>query len=107
MRVEDIEKIIEMWRGHILVEALEGYELEIHNDVPHYFAAIALYLDSLTVRAAGDTHDFYEGYKKAANDILNFIGVEMLEDNQTKQILLRRKTSEEDKQEILKKYIWE
>ncbi len=107
MRVEDFEKIIEMWRGHILVEALEGYDIEIQDDVPDHFAAIALYLDSLTVRAAGNTQEFYEGYKKAATDILNLIGVEIFEDTETKLILIRRKAIEEDKQEILKKYIWE
>lgn len=107
MRVEDFDKIKEMWKDHILVEALQGYDLEIEDGLPEHFAAIALYLDSLTVRAAGDTHDFYEGYRKAATDILNLIGVEILEDKETKLILLRRKATEEDKQEILKKYIWE
>ena len=107
MKVEEFEKIKEMWKGYILVDGLEGYDLKIDDDVPESFAAIALYLDSLTVRAAGDTHEFYEGYRKAATDILNLIGVEILEDNGLKQILIKRKAIEEDKQEVLKKYIWE
>jgi hypothetical protein len=107
MRVEDFNKIVEMWERLILVEALEGYSLEIDEDVRLEFAAIALYLDSTTVRAAGEIQEYYEGYKQAATDILNLIGVELVEDHEMKTIQIKRISTEDDKQEILKKHIWE
>ncbi len=107
MRIEDFNKILEMWERHILVETLEDYSLEIESDVPKEFAAIALYLDSSTVRAAGEIQEYYEGYKQAATDILNFMGVELVEDHEMKTIHIKRIASEEDKQELLKKLIWE
>ncbi len=106
MRVKDFDKIVEAWKSQILVDALWGYSLEIDEEVPKEFAAIALYLDSLTVRAAGETTEFYEGYKKASTDVLELIGVEMIQDDEMKTILIKRKANEEDKQEILKQYIW-
>lgn len=107
MRVDDFNKIVEMWERHILVEALEGYSLEIGEDVRTEFAAIALYLDSTTVRAAGEIQEYYEGYKQAATDILNLIGVELVEDHEMKIIQIKRISTEDDKEELLKKYIWE
>ncbi|GIW46390.1 MAG: hypothetical protein KatS3mg078_0267 [Deltaproteobacteria bacterium] len=106
MRVEDFDKIVEMWKKHILSDVLKDYKLEIDEDVPKEFAAIALYLDSSTVRAAGEVLEYYDGYRQAASDILNLIGVEMLQDDTLKVIRIRRKAVEEDKQELLKKYIW-
>lgn len=107
MRIEEFEKIIGMWKKHILIEGLEGYSLEIDTDVPNELASIALYLDSSTVKAAGEIQEFYEGYKQAATDILNLIGIEMIEDSDMKTILIKRKATDQDKQELLKKYIWE
>jgi hypothetical protein len=106
MKVEEFEKIVEAWKSHILVDALEGYSLEIDEDVPREFAAIALYLDSLTVRAAGETTEYYDGYRKASTDILHLIGIEMIQDDEMRAIYIKRKAYEEDKQEILKQYIW-
>jgi hypothetical protein len=106
MKVDDFDKIVEAWKSHILVDALWGYSLEIEEDVPREFAAIALHLDSLTVRAAGETTEFYDGYRKASVDILELIGVEMVQDDEMKTILIKRKFAEEDKQEILKQHIW-
>jgi len=107
MKIEDFDKIVEVWERHILVETLEDYSLEIGHDVPREFAAIALYLDSTTVRAAGEIQEYYEGYRQAASDILNFMGVELVEDHEMKTIHIKRTVTEHDKQEILKKYIWE
>ena len=106
METEGFERIVEMWRNYILVDALEGYQLEIDEDVPKEFAAIALYLDYATVRKAGDVEDYYQGYRQAAVDILNLIGVEMSQDDMMKVILIKRKISAEVKQEKLKEYIW-
>jgi hypothetical protein len=106
MNVEEFEKILAMWKSYLLVDALEDYHLEIDEDVPRQFASIALYLDSTTVRAAGEVMDYYNGYRQAAADILNLIGVEMVQDDEMRIIQIRRKTSQEDKQEKLKEYIW-
>jgi hypothetical protein len=107
MKIKDFDKVLEMWERHILVETLEEYSLEIGDDVPKEFAAIALYLDSSTVRAAGEIQEYYEGYRQAATDILNFMGVELVEDHEMKMIQIKRTATEQDKQELLKKLIWE
>ena len=106
MNQEDIDRIIEAWKSHLLVGPLEGYQLEIADDVPEAFAALALYLDSKTVRASGEIEEFYEGYRQAAVDVLNLIGVEIAQDDQMKVISLFRKETGDDKQEELKKHIW-
>ena len=106
MNQEDIDRIIEAWKSHLLVGPLEGYQLEIADDVPEAFAALALYLDSKTVRASGEVEEFYEGYRQAAVDVLNLIGVEIAQDDQMKVISLFRKETGDDKQEELKKHIW-
>ena len=106
MNVDEFEKILDIWKRYLLVDALEDYQLEIDDDVSKQCAAIALYLDSNTVRASGEVLDYYNGYKQAASDILNLIGVEMVQDDEMKLIQIRRKTSQDDKQEELKEYIW-
>lgn len=106
MKKEEIEKVIQAWKNHLLVDQLEGYQLEISEDVPLEFAAIALHLDSKTVRAAGEVEEFYEGYRQAAVDVLNLIGVEIAQDDQLRVISLFRKESGNSKQEELIKHIW-
>lgn len=106
MKSEDFDKIVEMWRNHILVDALEGYNLEIDEDVPNEFAAIAVYLDSATVRKAGDLEDYYQGYRQAAADVLGLIGVEMVQDDEMRIILIKRKVGQGVEQEQLKEFIW-
>jgi hypothetical protein len=106
MKKEDIDKIIQAWKDHLLVHQMEGYQLEISEDVLPEFAAIALYLDSKTVRASGEVEEFYEGYRQAAVDVLNLIGVEIAQDDQLRVISLFKKESAEDRQEELKKHIW-
>ena len=81
MKVDEFEKIIESWRSYILVDALQDYSLEIDEDVPKEFAAIALYLDTTTVRAAGETTEYYDGYRRAATDVLNLLGLQMVQDD--------------------------
>jgi len=106
MNVDEFEKIVESWRSYILVDALAGYSLEIDEDVPKEFAAIALYLDTTTVRAAGETTEYYDGYRKAATDVLNLLGLQMVQDDEMRIIHIKRRASEEDKEELLKEYIW-
>lgn len=106
MKKEEIEKVIEAWQNHLLVGHMEGYHLEIGDNVPPEFAAIALFLDSKTVRASGETEEFYEGYRQAAVDVLGLIGVEIAQDDQLKVISLFKKESGNDKQEELMRHIW-
>lgn len=106
MKKEEIEKVIEAWQNHLLVGHMEEYHLEIGDNVPPEFAAIALFLDSKTVRASGETEEFYEGYRQAAVDVLSLIGVEIAQDDQLKVISLFKKESGNDKQEELMKHIW-
>lgn len=106
MKKEAIDKIIDAWKSHLLVGPLEGYQLEIADDVPEAFAALALYLDSKTVRASGESEEYYEGYRQAAVDVLNLIGVEIAQDDQMRVVALFRKETGDDKQEELKKHIW-
>ena len=106
MKKEEIDKIIEAWKSYLLQGQLEEYELEIDNSVPMEFAAIALHLDVQTVRAAGQVEEYYEGYRQAAVDVLNIMGVEIAQDDYKKVISLFKKESDDDKQEELKKHIW-
>jgi hypothetical protein len=106
MTNEEIEKIIESWKNHLATGGMEDYKLEIEDNVPKEFAAIALYLDSKTVKASGANENYYEGYRQASIDVLNVIGVQMAQDDQTRIITLFRKESDDAKQEELKKHIW-
>jgi hypothetical protein len=106
MNKEDIEKVIDAWKSHLLVGQLEGYQLEIDKNIIPEFAAIALFLDSKTVKAAGEIEEYYEGYRQAAVDVLNLMGVEIAQDDQFKVISLYKKEKDDDKQEELKKHIW-
>ncbi len=106
MNKEDIEKVIESWKTHLLVGPLEGYQLDIDKHILPEFAAIALFLDSKTVKAAGEVEEYYEGYRQAAVDVLNLMGIEIAQDDQFKVISLYKKERDEDKQEELKKHIW-
>lgn len=106
MNKEEVDKIIEEWKRFLLTGQLEGYELEIDHAVPREFAAIALFLDTKTVRAAGELEDFYQGYRQASVDVLNLLGVEISQDDQMKVITVYKKERGADKQEELKKHIW-
>lgn len=106
MNNEEIEKIIEAWKNHLFAGGLKDYKLEIDDDVPMEFAAIALYLDSKTVKASGGKEGYYEGYKQASVDVLKVMKVQIAQDDQMKVITIYRKESDDAKQDELKKHIW-
>ena len=106
MRVDQYDKVVEMWSNHILKGPLEEYELEIEPEISKDLAAIALYLDSKTVRASGEVEEFYEGYKRAAVDLLAFIGVELAQDDENKVIKVFKSSNTAELQEQLKEHIW-
>ena len=106
MRVDEFEKVIEKWKGYILRGPLEDYTLEIDPAISDELAAIALFLDIQTVRASGEIEEFYEGYRKAATDILEFIGVHLAQDDEMKIVRINISPNNADLQEQLKQHIW-
>ncbi len=106
MNVNTLDAVIDMYSNHLLKGELEGFRIEIDPQVEDELAAIALYLDSKTVRASGEVEEFYEGYKRAAFDILSFIGVEFFEDRENKSIKIMKSRYDSNLQEELKKSIW-
>ncbi len=106
MKKEIVDRVIEAWKNHLLQGELQDYQLEIDEKVPVKFAAIALHLDSRTVKASGKEEEYYEGFRDAAVEILNLIEVEIVQDDQMRVITLVHKPPENDKQEELKKHIW-
>ncbi len=101
-----LDAVIEMYTNHLLQGELEGFQIEIAPEIKDEIAAIALYLDSKTVRASGEIEEFYEGYKRAAFDVLSFMGIEFFEDRENKLIRVMKSNYDANLQEELKKNIW-
>ncbi|MGI9553535.1 MAG: hypothetical protein ACR2NC_01315 [Thermodesulfobacteriota bacterium] len=106
MRVDEFDKIIDKWKGYILRGPLEDYTLEFDPDISEELIAIALFLDIQTVRASGEVEEFYEGYRKAATDILEYIGVHLAQDDERKIVRVNISPNNADLQEELKQHIW-
>ncbi len=106
MRIDQFDKVVEYWKKYVLTGPLSEYKLEIDPDLEKHIVSLALYLDVKTVRAAGETELFYEGYRQAATDILNFVGVELTQDDDKKVIKVLKSTIPADVQEKLKEFIW-
>ena len=104
--VDDYDEVLELWKKRVLSVGMADYKLEIEDDIPKSHVAIALYLDYMTVKASGNTNDFFEGFSKAAKDLLNFLKIEMTQDNEMKIVLIRRSSEYHDTQERLKQYLW-
>ena len=88
------------------VDELEEYSLEIDPDISNDIAAIALYLDQKTVKASGEIEEFYDGYRSAANDILELIGVCLEQDDENKVVKVAIAPNNSSLQEELQKHIW-
>lgn len=106
MNQETIDKIINAWKNHLLQGELQDYQLEIDDKVPVEFVALALHLDSRTVKASGKQEEYYEGYRDAAIEMLTLLQVEIVQDDQLKVIALLHKQMDDDKQEELAQHIW-
>jgi len=106
MNEKSIDRVINAWKNHLLQGELENYQLEIGENVSIKFAAIALHLDSRTVKAAGKEEEYYEGYRDAAVEVLNLLQIEIVQDDHSKVISLYHKEIDDDKQEELKQNIW-
>jgi len=106
MRVDEFDKVIEQWKNYIFRGPLEDYSLEIDPDISNDIAAIALYLDQKTVKASGEIEEFYEGYKRAAGDILELVGVFLEQDDENKVVRVSIAPNNSSLQEELQKHIW-
>jgi hypothetical protein len=101
-----VDRVIDGWKNHLLQGELQDYQLEIDERVPIKFAALALHLDSRTVKASGKQEDYYEGFRDAAVEVLNLLQVDIVQDDQLKVICLIYREREDDKQEELAQHIW-
>jgi len=106
MRVDEFEKIVERWKNYILRGPLEDYTLEIDPAISNELAAITLFLDINTVRASGEVEEFYEGYRKASTDVLEFMGIHLTQDDEMKIVKIDTSSNNADLQEQLKQHIW-
>jgi len=104
--IENAKEVIEDWKSQVLVGPLEEYELEIDEEVPAEYAAATLFLDLYTMKASGNTNDYFAGYSKAASDILKFMGVEIFQDDLQKKVYIKRNLEFDKTQEKLKEFLW-
>jgi len=105
MKQETIDRVINAWKNHLFQGELQDYQLEIDENVPLAFAAIALHLDSRTIKASGKEEEYYEGFREAAIEVLSLIQVEIAQDDQLKVISLYHKETDDGKQEELAQHI--
>ena len=106
MRVDEFDKVVDKWKNYIFRGPLEEYSLEIDPDISDDIVAIALYLDQKTVKASGEIEEFYDGYRSAANDILELIGVCLEQDDENKVVKVAIAPNNSSLQEELQKHIW-
>ena len=106
MDQKTVDRVIEGWKNHLLHGDLGDYQLEIDERVPIKFAALALHLDSGTVKASGKEEEYYEGFRDAAVEVLKLLQVEIVQDDQLKVISLIYREFEDDNQKELAKHIW-
>ena len=106
MTAEQYEKIVDRWKQYIFRGPLEDYSLEIDPSISNDIAAIALYLDQKTVKASGEVEEYYEGYRTAASDILQLVGVCLEQDDENKVVKVSVSPYDSSLQEELQKHIW-
>ncbi len=106
MRVDEFDKVVDQWKNYIFRGPLEEYSLEIDPDISNDIAAIALYLDQKTVKASGEVEEFYEGYKRAASDVLELMGVFLEQDDENKVVRVSVSPNNASLQDELQKHIW-
>ena len=106
MTSEQYEKVVDQWKQYIFRGPLEDYSLEIDPSISNDIAAIALYLDQKTVKASGEVEEYYEGYRTAASDILQLVGVCLEQDDENKVVKVSVSPYDSSLQEELQKHIW-
>ncbi len=106
MRVDEFDKVVDKWKYYIFRGPLEDYTLEIDPELSRDIVAIALFLDQKTVKASGEVEEFYEGYRRASTDILEFVGVSLEQDDGNKIVKISVAPNNSALQEELQKHIW-
>ena len=106
MRVEQLEKVMDMWSKYVLTGPMSEYKIEIEPEVSNEFASTALYMDFKTCRASGEVEEYYEGYKRAAVDLLSFLGIEISQDDEQKVIRISKSNMDATAKEELLKNVW-
>lgn len=106
MIIEDLDEVKAVWKSKVLVGMLEDYSIEVEGDIPEHIISMGLYLDYLTVKNAGESMDVYKGYMQATQDMMNFLGLLLFQDDERKLIILRRSQEQHEKQKMLKELMW-
>ena len=102
----DFDQILEEWSKVYLIGDYEGWEIKIDDDINRDFAAIALFLDNKTAKASGESTDYYEGFKKASLQVLDFLEIVIAEEPEEKIIKIMKKESSRVRDQKLAKEIW-
>tara|TARA_Y100001970_G_scaffold20028_1_gene22635 strand:+ start:2160 stop:2483 length:324 start_codon:yes stop_codon:yes gene_type:complete len=102
----DFDQILDEWSKVYLIGDYEGWEIKIDDDINRDFAAIALFLDNKTAKASGESTDYYEGFKKASLQVLDFLEIVIAEEPEEKIIKIMKKESSRVRDQKLAKEIW-
>ncbi|MBT3476222.1 hypothetical protein HN460_04720 [bacterium] len=100
------KKILEEWSKVFLVNDYEDWTIDISPEIKDDFVTIALFLDYKTAKSSGEEKEVYEGIKKASLIILDFLGIQIVDNKEEKKIQLIRKESSRVRDEKLAKEIW-
>jgi len=106
MSILDFDQILDEWSKVYLIGDYEGWEIKIDDDINRDFAAIALFLDNKTAKASGESTDYYEGFKKASLQVLDFMEIVIAEEPEEKIIKIMKKESSRVRDQKLAKEIW-
>ena len=106
MSILDFDQILDEWSKVYLIGDYEGWEIKIDDDINRDFAAIALFLDNKTAKASGESTDYYEGFKKASLQVLDFLEIVIAEEPEEKIIKIMKKESSRVRDQKLAKEIW-
>ena len=105
MFIDELDEVIKVWKKRVLVESMEDFELKIEEGTPDDLAAMTLFLDYNMVKNAGETKEFFGGYQKAAQDMINFLGIRMYQDASTKTIMIMKSDEFRKTQKMLADFI--
>lgn len=105
MFIDELDEVIKVWKTRVLVGGMGDYELQIEEGTPDDLAAMTLFLDYNLVKNAGESQEVYEGYQKAAQDMINFLGIRMYQDASTKTIRIMKSDEFQKTQKMLADFI--
>ena len=106
MSALNYDEIFEEWRKVYLTGDYEDWSVVIEEGINKDFAAIALFLDNKTAKASGESTDYYDGFKKAALQVLDLLEILITEEPEEKIIRITKKESTRVRDQKLAKEIW-